>query len=96
MATAPHGDQQIAFASEVHRVDHVGRSRTSDNESGVPVEHAVVHDATLVITGIIRCDERTVEVRAKCVDPLVGDSRFATVEPAEPHRHSLGLQPVES
>jgi hypothetical protein len=50
MTASPYGDEQIVFATEIHRRDDVGGAGTSDDNRGATVDHSIPDTSGLIVT----------------------------------------------
>src|SRR5579885_965177 len=57
VASAPYGNQEIVLARKVDRRNDVGHIRAVHNQSGMPVNHAVVDFTRCLISSISWLDE---------------------------------------
>ena len=63
MASAPHGDLEVAVAGEAHRCSHVGRATAAGDQSRVPIDIAVPDRTGGVVVGVVGADEVTPGIR---------------------------------
>jgi hypothetical protein len=49
VACTAHGDEQFFLASELHRLNHIGRPSAAGNERRMPVNRGIEHDARGVV-----------------------------------------------
>src|SRR5271156_3776049 len=68
VAAAPHCHQNLVRAGEVDGIDDVGHSLAAGDQCGPPVDHAVPDPASILVAGLARAEQRTLQRRFEVVD----------------------------
>ena len=66
VAAAAHRDARVVGAGEGDRARDVLRARAAHDQRRVPVDHAVVDGAGLVVAGVAGTDDASASRRARC------------------------------
>jgi hypothetical protein len=82
--TAAHCQQEVAFAAKVHRADHVGHSRTADDERRMAVYHSVVDLAGAIVAPVLGTQQLAAKLRSELVDCRAADRVLAAAGRRDP------------